>query len=35
MTKMQVRDLQAFAVELTKEGNHEAAREVLKLLARN
>ena len=35
MTKKQVRDLQAFAVELTKEGNHAAAQEVLKLLARN
>ncbi len=35
MTKKQVRELQAFAVELTKEGNQAAAAEVLKLLARN
>lgn len=34
MTTKQVRDLQAFAVELTKEGRHDAAREVLALIAR-
>ena len=33
MTTKQVRDLQAFAVELTREGKHEAARAVLSLLA--
>ena len=34
MTTKQIRDLQAFAVELAKEGNHDAAREVLALIAR-
>ena len=32
MTTKQIRDLQAFAVELTKEGRHDAAREVLALI---
>ena len=35
MTQKQIRDLQAFAVELAREGNKEAAREVLALIARN
>lgn len=34
MTAKQIRDLQLFAIELTKEGRHEAAREVLALIAR-
>lgn len=34
MTSKQIRDLQAYAVELTREGRHEAARQVLSLLAR-
>ena len=34
MTQKQIRDLQMFAVELTKEGKPEAAREVLALIAR-
>ena len=33
MTKKQVRDLQAFAIELIKEGKPEAAKEVLNLIA--
>jgi len=33
MTDKQIRDLQAFAVELIKEGRPEAAREVLALIA--
>ena len=33
MTKKQVRDLQTYAVELTREGRHDAARAVLSLLA--
>ena len=33
MTKKQIRDLQAFAVELAKEGRKEAAKEVLALIA--
>jgi uncharacterized membrane protein len=33
MTKKQVRDLQAFAIELIKEGKPEAAKEVLSLIA--
>ena len=32
MTKKQIRDLQEFAVELAKEGNHAAAKEVLELI---
>lgn len=32
MTKKQIRDLQLFAVELVKEGRHDAAREVLALI---
>ena len=32
MTKKQRRDLQLFIVELTNEGNHAAAQEVLQLL---
>ena len=32
MTKKQIRDLQQFAVELAKEGNTEAAKEVLALI---
>ena len=32
MTTKQIRDLQAYAVELAKEGNHSAAREVLALI---
>ena len=35
MTPKQVRDLQAFAVELAREGRHDAAREVLQLIARS
>ena len=35
MTTKQIRDLQAFAVELTREGNHAAASAVLSLLAQN
>ena len=35
MTQKQIRDLQAFAVELAREGRKDAAREVLALLARN
>ena len=34
MTKKQIRDLQEFAVVLAKEGRHDAAKEVLALLAR-
>ena len=34
MTRKQLRDLQLFAVELAREGRHEAAREVLALIAR-
>ena len=34
MTTKQIRDLQAFAIELTKEGRHDAAKEVLALIAR-
>ena len=34
MTEKQIRDLQAFAVELAKEGRQDAAREVLALIAR-
>ena len=34
MTDRQIRDLQAFAVELAKEGRHDAAREVLALIPR-
>ena len=34
MTAKQIRDLQLFAVELTKEGRHDAAKEVLALIAR-
>ena len=33
MTTKQIRDLQAFAVELAREGNHDAAREVLALIS--
>ena len=33
MTKKQIRDLQAFAIELAKEGRAEAAKEVLSLIA--
>lgn len=33
MTTKQIRDLQLFAVELVKEGRHDAAREVLALIA--
>lgn len=32
MTKKQIRDLQQFAVELAKEGNTKAAKEVLNLI---
>jgi hypothetical protein len=32
MTTKQIRDLQAFAVELAREGRAEAAREVLALI---
>ena len=35
MTNQQIRDLQAFAVELAREGRTEAAREVLALIARS
>ena len=34
MTTKQIRELQAFAVELVKEGSHDAAREVLALIKR-
>ena len=34
MTTQQIRDLQAFAVELAREGRADAAREVLALIAR-
>ena len=34
MTNKQIRDLQKFAVVLAKEGRHDAAKEVLALLAR-
>lgn len=34
MTTKQVRDLQEFAVLLAKEGRHDAAKEVLALIAR-
>lgn len=34
MTKKQIRDLQAFAVELAKEGRQDAAKEVLALINR-
>jgi len=33
MTKKQIRDLQAFAIELTKEGRKDAAKEVLALIS--
>ena len=33
MTTKQIRDLQAFAIELTREGQHAAAQAVLSLLA--
>ena len=33
MTTKQIRDLQQYAVELTREGQHDAARAVLTLLA--
>jgi len=33
MTTKQIRDLQAFAAELTREGRTDAAREVLALIA--
>ena len=33
MTKKQIRDLQAFAIELAKEGRTKAAKEVLSLIA--
>ena len=32
MTRKQIRDLRAFAAELSAEGNHAAAREVLALI---
>ena len=32
MTKKQIRDLQEFAVELAREGNKAAAKEVLALI---
>ena len=32
MTQKQIRDLQQFAVELAREGNTEAAKEVLALI---
>ena len=35
MTTKQIRDLQAFAVELAREGRQDAAREVLALIARS
>ena len=34
MTKKQIRDLQAFAVELAKDGRQGAAKEVLALITR-
>ena len=34
MTKKQIRDLQAFAIELIKEGKPESAKEVLGLIQR-
>ena len=34
MTQKQIRDLQAFAVELAKEGRKDAAKEVLALISR-
>lgn len=34
MTNKQIRDLEAFAVELVKEGRKDAAKEVLALIAR-
>ena len=34
MTKKQIRDLQAFAIELAKEGRQDAAKEVLSLISR-
>ena len=34
MTQKQIRDLQAFAIELAKEGKAEAAKEVLALINR-
>ena len=34
MTQKQIRDLQAFAIELAKEGKPEAAKEVLALINR-
>jgi hypothetical protein len=34
MTQKQIRDLQAFAIELTREGRHDAARQVLLLIGR-
>ena len=33
MTNKQIRDLQEYAVELAREGNTEAAKEVLLLIA--
>jgi len=33
MTKKQIRDLQAFAVELAREGRKDAAKEVLALIS--
>ncbi len=35
MTTKQIRDLQAYAVELASEGRDEAARQVLALIAAN
>jgi len=35
MTKKQIKDLQLFAVELAKEGRHEAAKQVLSLITKN
>jgi len=32
MTRKQIRDLEAFAQELAKEGNTEAAKEVMNLI---
>ena len=34
MTKKQIRDLQQFAVELAREGNTKAAKEVLALITK-
>ena len=33
MTKKQIRDLEKFAAELAREGRHQAAAEVLALIA--